>query len=935
MLNMDYQKYSYIFTILFIIGMGLHHLIDLTRFLYNYNSAYDYGKSVRDVCKKEYFEYETERFQVAANKDNIKLQYDNQSYYIIFVTVIIFIIALAVSYMFTYNVYNVLFNQEWFGQDYKSVKGISFLFYLLRHVWNHWRELFNSFSNVFMSFYIFFAYVIILFIGCILPIYFTVHLETFTDISPFTTTNNYFAMYIVFFALIVIARFIFVMKYVTSLTYFDDKNVTFASIITFFILFGMYVFTFYILRCVVNLLNKQRKQSDDIKDQTIPLDKDNIFGLFYDNVLGFKYMNNDTKLSGLSSIILIILLILAVIYGIFLSNIFITSYNDMHIIWFSIIICIILYILFMLISNFTEYNAMINKYIVEQPSYFYKKQVELMNSEFNNALDNEYTDIQDNKQEYICRDYANAILSVLYCHLFDEIENIDRNMSDDKSSLIDLTPEFEYDGKCDNVLPYEFSKHPEYNISYYLNSKQFKKSIFYRFDKCTDVNILVLNKVYNNTILRVLNRIGEDKKPKLLEYLYNESKFDINNPKFKLLKDALNDEIESLTSRILKAMSNVSSKFVYYKTSADDIKNIEFQLKFNKSRQDSDESNDIKTKPSDVLYNYQINNKLRPDIIFAKDYTVNMNEQMFYYRDFIRQKIVKPYMGITIEFFKIYPKIVIIKNDKNKQDISKLIGIITRVFDKINQHMSEPIYNLKTGKLSKYIIMNYNSIIEKPYTRNFLRQKILSQTKETTDGIENLSNFLMTLKKDYTKIVGLYNLLKQNEIPEYIIQNENIGKTLEEYKPTFGNYIIDISSSQYLDENSSFQVYVDTLKTYNEKKVFSINNNTLIPNLSMLNDACINLLNSLYQNNVIILESQYNSQTNQINAMFQELEQGLQLLQSKPEMLKDKSEKDMGPVEAKQYALNITANALQVNQLIYMVIFNYAVALLMAKLIVI
>ena len=77
-------------TMYVIIGLLIfEELIRLTNFVYKFNTYYDYGRMLKNVCGTNYTEFETDRFQIAANIDDIKISDTNYElfFYIFCVTV--------------------------------------------------------------------------------------------------------------------------------------------------------------------------------------------------------------------------------------------------------------------------------------------------------------------------------------------------------------------------------------------------------------------------------------------------------------------------------------------------------------------------------------------------------------------------------------------------------------------------------------------------------------------------------------------------------------------------------------------------------------------------------------------------------------------------------------------------------------------------------
>jgi competence protein ComGC len=924
----NYSKYVYIFMILFITGIAFYHLIDMTKFVYNYNTAFDYGKTLQNICKKEYFEYETNRFQIASAIDDIKFKYDEKGF-IIFIATITIIMGMLFTYEFTKILYRLLIKHNAFGIDI-NFSFIKFFTALIRKLiennyhWSYWVAIF----------YVIIAFITIIFIFVMLPLYFSLYFSIKEDISPFNTTNSYYGLYLTFFIIIIIARLAFM---IDIIPYFNEGNFTVASFLNFFVLFGFYIFIYHILGNFIKLHNELIDNPDQFRYDN--MSDINSFASFYAGLLGYRDIDNYKRLSGTSFLIFIILIVLGVIYIAFQ---FITklkaSKEDFGLLQMMMMICIILIIIIFVISNFISYNSVVNTYIIDKPSESYNQHISEINQTFNIALDTEYDEIEGHKQEYMCRNYGNAIINVLYSHLFKNIEL--KSINDTTSfqlKLLDITPEFVYDVDCDNVMSFAFNdykSYPEYDVSYYLNAKQFKKSIFYYFDKCSNANLQIIIQLFTN-IYGILDNISLQVRDKL----HSDDKFDINNPNYKEIKDNLDILKSNITNDILKAITNVGRGNPYY----NDKEKI--SLIKNPKKEDIEKDDKLKKiSTTELLESYNINNKIKDITKISVDFS-----EMLYYRDYIYDRIAKVYIDMIIDFLKYYGKICVkVYNDnqqltnialsKNpdtyKPHITAISNIIIRTFNKINENLSQPIYRLKNGKLTSYIIMNYNSINETPYAKNMFYQEIISHQDnepeyKEKDKLKLLYSYFNTLQKDYDKILELYSLLKENNIPEYNNKYPFVKNIFDNYntnsKPDITlcgetNIIIpyitticsssNCDSSSYISSNCTNIGYIVT-NTSNLMINMNDNRNIMTSEKSQAIDVDITKINNLFEDFESILETRM-------------------VMYKKPS---DSITKE--PSNYKVAALTITADATKANHLIYIVMLNYMFAVLMTKIIVI
>jgi hypothetical protein len=901
----------------------------MTKFVYNYNIAFDYGKTLQSICKKEYFEYETNRFQVASAIDDIKFKYDEKGF-IIFIAIITIIMGMLFTYEFTKILYRLLIKHDAFGID----TGFSFFKFftaLIRKLidynyhWSYWVAIF----------YVIIAFITVIFIIVMLPLYFSLYFSIKEDISPFNTKNGYYGLYLTFFIIIIISR----LAILTGLPYFNENNFTVASFLNFFVLFGFYIFIYHILGNLIKLHNELIDKPDQYRYDN--MSDINSFASFYAGLLGYRDIDNYKRLSGTSFLIFIILIVLLFINLVFLIPQLKASDGDFGLLRMMMMICIILIIIIFVISNFTSYNSVVNTYIIDKPSESYNQHISNINQMFNIALDTEYEEIEGYKQEYMCRNYGNAIINVLYSYLFKNIET--KPINDAQSfqlKLLDITPEFVYDVECDNVMSFAFNDYktyPEYDISYYLNAKQFKKSIFYYFDKCSNVNVPIIKELFTN-IYGIIDSLLLDVKKKL----HSDDKFDINSPDYKDIKDKLDTLKSNITNDILKAITNVEEGNVYYNQStASTTGTTDINLIKNPTKEDIEKDDKLKKiSTTELLESYNINNKIKNITENTVDFT-----KMLYYRDYIYDRIAQVYIDMIIDFLKYYGKIyeknynannqvseIILKYDKPdryKPHITAISNIIVKAFNKINDNLTQPIYGLKNGKLTSYIIMNYNSINETPYAKNVFYQEIISNKDKTVDtdkdksdkdnSLELLVSYFDTLQKDYDKVLELYSLIKENNIPEY-------NNKYPFVKSIFDNYNTNQKQPAITLNN--------TIKLTGESENL-LNKNTSPPstNIGYIVTKTTTLLNEMKVGMTSVEAQSIDNTITDINKLFEDFESILET-----EMLTYKKPDDCiikEPMNYKADALTITADATKANHLIYIVMLNYMFAVLMTKIIVI
>ena len=535
--------------------MIFEHMFDLTKLVFKYNSAFDYGKYSKRMCANEFFEYETERFHVNQNADEIQLtNTTNKQRYITLILVITIIITLFISLTFSYIIYNTFFNKDWlykfldirvdafekgvnsdktifqrlfaymihvFTLLYSPIKILTGLFYKL-FILNQNND--SLLKNIILFVIVTLIYILVAAIFVIMPLYIGLKLGLNIDISPFNTNHQVYIPYIVAFSLIVVIRLsfmyfkyskIYIAKYDPVIEYFStnvDKMYTTnnaSGYIAFFAIFAIYILMFYILGNVINLHNNPvREDNSEEKEAARNVNsRQNMINVFLKKTIGYGEFNNYQlanvfvkNISGISFTLVITIIVMLIVYYliIMLSGTKGTNENVQRLMKYAIITPMaMLTIVIMTTSTTTEFNSMVNDYIFQIPNKVYKQYIDILNRIFNDVVGNDYVDADTIQPQYVCRNVGNAIILTLYNELFYGVPKISRT-GDKEGVPIDITPEFKYDDKCEHLEPFNFTQGSEYNMSYYINGKELKKNIFYNYSKCSEINTKVLEAISSN-----------------------------------------------------------------------------------------------------------------------------------------------------------------------------------------------------------------------------------------------------------------------------------------------------------------------------------------------------------------------------------------------------------------------------------------------------
>lgn len=725
----------------FLTYIALDHMINLTKFVFKYNSSYDYGHALKNMCKKEYFEYESQRFQVADNDDNIKMPNDNYQYYMIAVLIIARLVSFGIASLFTFVLYYAFYNSKWLNQtlgiDDNSTTFIRVIFESIKKI----KQFDISYLPVII--YVGLTYIILLAVPIMSILQFTLQFANVTSLSPFAPGNAAFGVYIALFAIILFMRVMpFFNIFGEKLKNYYPQNR--HHIISFAAVFSIYIMSFYFIDKITYIY-----RSNDVPDTgnigTVGTDK------FYERIF-----NTDVIPT-----IGIVLVVMLVIYGLIrVLNLDDTGNNEKYLmVYGAISVLVVLLIALVAVNNATEFNASVNKYLVTEPVHIYKEDLVKINDLFNDILYNEHKQAEGNVPEYICRNVGNAILMTLYSGLFNGFDTISKNGTD--KDYLDITPEFMYDKKCESLEPYKFAnkcdftkscdfkEQNEYDISYYLNGKSAKKSIFYRFDQCTIPNDMVLKRLSENLKVDITKDIIMQS---ISNILVNKVYYD-KNTSLESIQDT-NEVISILNSY------KVNNAFVEVISSVTGTTDSE---KYSK-------------KVDKILELYT---KMKLDIndIFKKHNNITKTE-------------IKEITDIITKAFEEINKILaepisdnILNNDVTKYIISNYNSIITDEDD---------VYKKK--------LLAFN------------KQPVDDQENKNKATLYNTTQIMIKLQKSYTALNDLYDKLYNHDMYYYDTHKEKVKDLIPSDKDADNLADVTMNYANYDSEVKSGDKFADVIK---------------------------------------------------------------------------------------------------------------------------
>ena len=877
-MNKNISQFTMIFLLIFIFFATVEHVIDLTKFTFKYNYAFDYGKFIKSMCLSEYFEAETERFQLVTNLDDIKISNTtNKNRYSLFILIISIFVSLYISICFGILVSNLFINNDWIDnalgivsdkkdQDNLFYRFMSEIESIFNRIVSGFMKLFSKpdWQSVVMAIFVIFIHLVVLVCFIIIPLYLGLKLGLDFDISPiiseeyieprdentdsnlpsgtagrmkkrydrFQRVMNYvsgndlpesdpiaiYVLYILFFLVLIILRFVYKIKGNDENGLFDMISSYFSTNETdlltsnsmfgyalYFIFIAVFICLFYLLGNSIRLFRKSENTDGN----------DEADGTLYGNIYGFTEYNNYDgknlvkKPSGLMFTIIIILFVLISFYF------FIPFNNDeSDILRYQMILPLaFLAIIMFVVINFTEYNTFANKYIINEPMMLYKKYLGIINPLFNKIISSEYKDMSETTPGYPCRNVINSVYVTLYSHLWNNLNGM--KLSDtDKSRILDMTPEMHYSQSCESNRLFQFKNQKKYNFSYYLNNKSLGKNIFYDYHKCSQVNAAIVSQMKKN-----LQILDDEQQTKIVEKIKEMPTNDKNIDKVNfVLDETFKDEIvqvrDNISHIVLANIKNVlngnvpcdsNKKIIYY----DNTSNKFFQ-------------GETEVSMSDIeIFNH--NNKLK---VFDKMIYQSNKDDYKEYKTFV-DEIVTQYMNIFT--YNLYA-LAVSSNDDNKY-IDTLTKGIQKSFNSIENIMMTPVTKQKS-KLTKYIITNYNTLNNNDiYSNSFFHHIKTNKQEDKKTTTKNIKMFKTILDQLTTIFVELNDIILSfnqngsistvriftqiNDIKEKInMRTKDFNEILKQNESFEGDIelIYNKEDAKYIMEYSHINIETDALK---------------------------------------------------------------------------------------------------------------------------
>ncbi len=730
---------------------------ELTRFVYNYSYFFDYGKSLKDICLSSYTEYETSRFQVAMNLDNIKVQSDNFSKNSIY-DVIILIMALCISLFSSFVLVFILLQ----GTNTEFIL-------LLTEIWNE--------KSIIKGFKFLLIFILTLYIVFIPSIYFILKLSDTADISPFQVEATQISLHLI--AILAIA----IILIVWHIKYYQDGTASLFTKLMMTLTFCLYSYVF--IRITDNY--SRDKHNNDLKYYD---EVDSVINDYFKNIVGLSDITSAPLYTQKNTIFILGNIIIGLVFiwlvykfmryfGIqkILPNVF--KDEDKDILYYMIIpLIVILVIIFVCTAN-QEYNTNINKYVLYQPAKIYKQNMVNINKIFNQILENDKSSIENKS---VCKNYANAIHLAIYSTIFTQdkaqkqvnvmTDKILQDAFNNEAAKQLFIPKLVYIRMCDDSDYTNYNDIPEYSLDYYINDRT---NIFFDDNKqCNTISNKFLISVMINCIPNPTKKIINDKDIYVI-YVNN-----LNVDKFR------ND--------LIFAITNIHQGYIY-----DGTKDLEYSNNYENNNNISSLNYE---KLSASIADKHLNKVVNSIVEIYKVYLLTMYTQTLTTinaickcngveditdgtdYNFITQKIIKEVTYNTNAYTSnLKREYITIFINKTKEFLVKVNAIMS----------SEIITNDKNYKLAKMIISNYNILHESSKFKHF---PLYSESNQT--DAENLTKEYF---KDIEKIQEIIDKIHASVLSKQSYDTVLYDKLIAEYQRYINIFaIVNTQSSNYFEQ---------------------------------------------------------------------------------------------------------------------------------------
>lgn len=922
MLELLLLKNTITLFIIFLISIYIIiQLLLITDFNFKYITNMDYGNTLKKVCKNNYLEYETGRFQLYTNitKSILSNDDDNIINYILILSIIL-IFTILISCIVTYILYKYISD--------------------IKNNYDGDNDIFKTILNV------------LLILTCSLSlIYIPLYIGYNFDINNENSLNSFNKiMNYVEFAFIIL---IGINLYLNYLNYNKDKHYSHTDS---FVIFSsiLLLLCIYLTKSIISYYKNKNQEINFKKNNKnkIELLLDN--NTKYDNIIlnyiyDIFYLSNNDKRNYIYYLIVILIIIFILLlfnkfYNIYLyydskitfdelikclfylqeCNNTLFYENEISIIFNFVIVSIVVILVILVIINSTIYfNKNINNNIIKEPLLIYKSVLNDINKNFNNVIENdkiEYT-IKNSTSKNI----ANSILLVLYNEIFSNyltLEGKDKNTEENKILYdqylkdISIIPKFDYDFK-NNIEKTDYNTSDEYDMNNYIinqcDNDLLKNNSINR--NCKDNNVLLIYYILRKIFLyKPIAYIKKDEKNLSDSYNYykniikykiytainnydngmnylGSNKIDNNNHEINCRLDILNKDPEITKEELVEELESkiiYNDKYSRFRT----ILNININserdeiLRQITSATELDNIKDNTELVNDLnkLSKYLDNSKIQKRISEIK-----RNNSSIKIYEVLIDDIIDQYINYIIEIQEIY--FVIYKDEDNdeidisiqsidnnmnnkKSNLNYFVNNYKKKlknnFDKINRLLTDfnPENNYSSiNKLNKYIKYNYNVVNEKElksYLQYNIRNINLSnnEVKQDKNIIVNelIYSILISLLYNNYFIINIKNKYNDEYLDALV---DKIKKSFTEESSDKTKYLSDISNLSLI---LNYNLNNDILKL-NEDKIKKIINDNDINNYIIEKIKDINNEHKIDINDRIEILKNFNKNKNKVNEL--------------------------------------------------------------------
>lgn len=547
----------------------------------------------------------------------------------------------------------------------------------------------------------------------------------------------------------------------------------------------------------IEKLDIKIKNNNNIKDEKEVIKNKDDYELYVSNKTSIFRKN----VEGLLFIIGIFLI------SIFIINLGIYYYNPKigERIKNNIIIPLLsLYVLILVLITTESFNKTINTYIIDNPKFIYKNNINNANYNFNKILENELY-IYEKTNTVLCKNAKNSFISVINNVLFNVslVTNVENRVIEKLQDELK-----EYDNDCNNSEP---------DIDYNLTANF--DEVFYSLDNCSTIYNDKIAKLIKNTVL----------------YDYNST--ELNN----LLKDIQFTHINnSIENTILYEIINKNSKHekikIMIKKIKEKLNNLLKHTLYNTLILNKSYDNLIKTDKANINY-------LSIDDYTTYINTKNTNSEIKKY-NYIIDNIIDEYVNMIILNHYLLSKLtnkrslntIMTKLEKDsitdyelKKDIIEYVNKFTELYqtylNKLNLIFKNK-YNLdkKTNKISLYLINIYNNINkENPYYDD-----IIYPYSKTENKI-NHKSIVINFTKDLTNIINDYDKLR-------IICNDKIKYNNNECNIDIADYDKKVLVKKIENIYRTNNLNINKLKNIIDNNISNETNNYFTPYFKINDD---------------------------------------------------------------------------------------------------